>query len=327
MSTRTSWRWTHSSSWTATPTDVAAADHAATGSLLHDELGVDHFADPDYFRWLYDENPVGSAIEGNRDIDGERAAHFAALPQRWRTADRDERFVFSLNAITRSTARGRGWFVELGREIYGKAAESGHVGVITVCNANSTPALTGKLEQRFRGALPVRLTIPLPGAGRGWTHHAVSSELLASAWFAELAGELDDHTAVGWTQCWTHESLRWRLRRPGADYTLHVHDDAVAVSTRDSVAGLPVAILLKILPRRGTSGLPGRAAVTAACAHHRTPACVYAGFNSHVRVRGVPIPVRMRPSPLNQLFGSLDPSVPESSFGLDTFEFLDSDDY
>jgi hypothetical protein len=37
--------------------------------------------------------------------------------------------------------------------------------------------------------------------------------------------------------------------------------------------------------------------------------------------------VRLRPSPLNQLFGSLDPSVPESGFGLDTFEFLDSDDY
>lgn len=306
---------------------MTPSDHDAVSRLLHDELGVEHFGDPAYLRWLYDENPVGAAIEGNRDVDGERAAHFAALPQRWRSGDRQERFVFSLNAITRSSGRGRGWFVELGREIYERAAATGHVGVLTVCNANSTPALTEKLHQQFRGPLPVKVCVARPGAGRGWSHHDVTAEFLGSDEFGELAGQLDDHEADGWTQCWTAEALRWRLARPGASYALHVSADAVAISGRDTVAGVPVALLLKVLPRRGATSVSGAAAVAAACRHQRSPFCVYAGFNAHTTIRGVPIPVRFRPSPLNQLFGSLDPSVPESGFRLDTFEFLDSDDY
>jgi hypothetical protein len=173
----------------------------------------------------------------------------------------------------------------------------------------------------------VRLCLPSPRAGRGWSHIEVSPGYLAGDEFASLAAELDDHGATGWTQSWSTEALRWRLGRPGAAYTLHVADHVVAVSARDTVARLPVALLLKILPRQGRRGLTGADAVAAVCRHHRAPACVYAGFNAHAPLRGIPIPVRLRPSPLNQLFGSLDPSVPESGFRLDTFEFLDSDDY
>jgi hypothetical protein len=301
--------------------------HARTSELLHHELGRAQFAHPGYLDWLYDENPVGRAIQGDRDLDGRRAAHFAAVPQRWRSGDRRERFVFSVNAVTRSAVGGRGWFVELGREVFGRAAATGHVGIITVSNANSTPALTGPLEQRFRGPLPVRLCVAAPGAGRAWSHRVVTPDWLAGDEFEALAAELDDHPASGWTQCWTPETLRWRLARPQASYTVHCGPGAVAVSARDTVAWVPVALLLKVLPRRGRTDVSGADAVAAACRHHRTPWCVYAGFNAHVRVRGVPIPVRLRPSPLNQLFGSLDASVPESGFRLDTFEFLDSDDY
>lgn len=301
--------------------------HGATCELLHEELGAEQFAHPEYLAWLYDENPAGEAVEANRDLDGLRVAHFAALPQVWRSGTRREHFVFSVNAITRAGARGRGWFVELGREIYDRAAAMGHVGVITVCNANSTPALTGRLHQRFRGALPVRLCFGSPLTGRGWVHHPVTPDYLEGDAFGALAAELDQHEAAGWTQSWSPEALRWRLARPFASYTVHVGREAVAISTRESVAGVPVALLLKILPRRGRTGLSGADAVAAACRHNRSPVCVYAGFNAHARVRGVPIPVRLRPSPLNQLFGSLDPSVPESGFRLDTFEFLDSDDY
>ena len=305
----------------------AGVRHAADAALLHAEVGAEHFADPRYLEWLYDENPVGAAIEGHRDADGHRAAHFAVVPQVWRSTGRQATFVFSLNAVTRADARGRGRFVELGREIYDRAAEEGYVGVLTVCNANSTPALTEKLHQRFRGALPVKVCLPAPRAGRDWESVPVEPGYLRSSAFEELAGELDGHPASGWTQCWTPETLRWRLARPHADYTLHIGPDAVAVSTRDTVAGLPVALLLKIVPRGGRTVGTGAGAVGAACRRHRTPACVYAGFNAHAPVRGLPLPVRLRPSPLNQLFGSLDPSVPESGFTLDTFEFLDSDDY
>ena len=90
---------------------------------------------------------------------------------------------------------------------------------------------------------------------------------------------------------------------------------------------------MKVLPRNGVSRgrsqpLPGTPAVTAACAHHRAPLAVYAGFNARVRVGGVPLPMRLRPSPLNLILKSLDErALPQAGFELATFEFLDSDAY
>jgi hypothetical protein len=54
---------------------------------------------------------------------------------------------------------------------------------------------------------------------------------------------------------------------------------------------------------------------------------IYAGFNAHVRVRGIRPPRRLQPSPLNLIYRSLSPDAPKVSFTLDTFEFLDMDAY
>ena len=68
--------------------------------------------------------------------------------------------------------------------------------------------------------------------------------------------------------------------------------------------------------------------MAAACRFHRAPLAVYAGFNSRVRIGGVPVPVRLRPSPLNLILKSFDPAVvDQADFELSTFEFLDGDLY
>ena len=67
--------------------------------------------------------------------------------------------------------------------------------------------------------------------------------------------------------------------------------------------------------------------IAAACRHHRAPGAAYAGFNARVRVPGVRLPVRLRPVPLNLLYKSLSDDVPEATFELDTYEFLDMDAY
>jgi len=92
---------------------------------------------------------------------------------------------------------------------------------------------------------------------------------------------------------------------------------------------VPFAVLCKILPRPGAT-LPVKAGryVTAACRAHRAPVCVYGGWNAHARVRGVPIPRRLRPSPLVVVFKSFDEDrAPTSGFRIDTWEFLDGDVY
>ena len=61
---------------------------------------------------------------------------------------------------------------------------------------------------------------------------------------------------------------------------------------------------------------------------HRTPLAVYTGWNAHATVRGVTIPHRLQPSPLNVVIKVLDPAaVDAETFHLDTWELLDMDAY
>jgi hypothetical protein len=114
---------------------------------------------------------------------------------------------------------------------------------------------------------------------------------------------------------------------------VHVSDDFFVVSTREHRAGVRFAAILKVLPRNGASKrehriLSGAPAVAAACAYHRAPLAVYAGFNARVKVSGVSLPMRLRPSPLNLILKSVNQDVlPQGDFELATFEFLDSDAY
>ena len=70
--------------------------------------------------------------------------------------------------------------------------------------------------------------------------------------------------------------------------------------------------------------MPGARLVAAACRANHAPLCIYAGWNAHVTVRGIPTPRKLQPSPLNVVFKPLA-GVPASQFQLDTFEFLDMD--
>src|SRR5262249_46264360 len=123
--------------------------------------------------------------------------------------------------------------------------------------------------------------------------------------------------------------LRWRLSAPnGATFALHVHHDLLAVSTLSHFRGVPVAVIVKLLPRnQGARRLSGHAAVNEACRFHRAPAAVYAGFNRWVTMRGVPAPERIKPAPLNLEICSLSDQILQSEFELDTYEFLDMDAY
>src|SRR5690606_39704490 len=102
----------------------------------------------------------------------------------------------------------------------------------------------------------------------------------------------------------------------------------VASSPKSPAGPVPMAVLLKLLPRNGDGRvLDGRAAVAAVAHHHRAAGVVYAGWNRWVRVRGVAPPRRILPAPLNLIVKSLDPAIDQDAFTLDTYEFLDMDAY
>ena len=297
--------------------------------LLDAELPDPRFRDVSYLRWLYHENPHGEAFTRSVDDDGRRVAHYGLIPQVYRDARGTAPFVFSLNAVTRSGTQRKGHFTTIARELYERAAGEGVRMVVGVSNENSTPPVVEKLGWRLYCPLPVRV-VPRPArVPVGWRSSDVDEAYLASDQFAHDTAGLDRHPASEWTNCYTTEYLRWRLSSPnGPGFTVHVGPDLVAVSTRSQAGPVPMAVLLKVLPRAGTSGVRRAGPVVGqVCRHHAAPACVYAGWNRCVRVRGMKPPRRLLPSPLNLIVKSLDVALDQDRFVLDTFEFLDMDAY
>jgi hypothetical protein len=309
--------------------DDAGAEHALNTELLNAELPDKRFDGPDYLAWLYDENPEGGGVYEGVDEDGRRMAHYALIPQKWRNAGGPAPVYFSLNAVTRSGAQRKGYFVQIGHRIYERARVDGAKGILAVPNEKSTPGALKYLGYRFLGPLPVRVLAPL-GSAKRFDSHLVDEAWLASDEFAAIAHDVERPAASGWTQAWTPEQLRWRLTQPRAGYVVHVSDDLVAVSVPHQFLGITFAVIVKFLPRGDLAvgqTVSSRGAVAAACRYHRAPAAVYAGFNAHVRLRGIRPPRRIQPAPLNLLFRSLSDEVPQETFALDTYEFLDFDAY
>ena len=314
----------------AAPDDETARldDHQRNTELLDAELPDRRFADERYLAWLYDANPLGRAYTHGVDEGGRRVAHYALIPQRYRDRNGPADFVFSLNAVARTGSQRRGYFGEMGRDIWGRAGEAGVRMVIGVCNVKSTWAVH-KYGWRVTGPMPVRIVPPSPWPVPGVESYDVTPSFLDSPDFAELAEGLDESAAWQWTNCWTASYLRWRLAAPnGAAFTVHRSPELVGISTVEHRAGVPIAVVLKLLPRHGRFGpIDGRPLISAMCRHHRAPAALYAGHNRHVVVRGVPLPERLKPVPLNLCVLSLDEDLDQTTFQLDTFELLDMDAY
>jgi hypothetical protein len=312
-----------------------AADdpHAATRRLLVAELDGPRFSHPGYLRWFYDDNPRGAALQEHDDDPdtGRRVGHYAVVPTRFRRAGGagPEPFIFSTNVATDSTIRRSGSFRRMAERMYAEAAATGAPAMVGVGNDQSTVVVVDRFGWARLGPMRARMLTPLPGRNRVESH-VVDTAFLASDRFAAVTQDLDWVPVRGWTQSWDTDFLRWRLSRPDGEYILHVADDAIAVTHRaPGPLNLPVAVLLKVLPRRGAS-LPLRVphVVRAAAIAHHTPFVLYVGWNAHVHVTGVLIPRRFQPSPLNVVLKVLDPArVDASAFTLDTWELLDMDAY
>jgi hypothetical protein len=314
------------------PADSPAADDRTRDNVLNSELLMaelpsPRFTDDAFLHWLYDEDPYGPAIQRAADDEGVRVAHYAMIPQRYRSAEGVVPAAFSLNAVVRSGTQRQGWFRKLGLEIYEEAATAGWQFAVGVCNEKSIGAVVKYMGWKTPGPLPVRLCPPTR-LRTNVESFAVDATFLDSADFARLAADLDTVPVTHWTNTHPPDYLRWRLACPSTRFAVHASPDLLAISTRDKRYGVPAAAILKLLPRAGAS-LPLRAdeVVTAACRFHRAPYAVYAGFNAHVKVRGIQPPRRLQPSPLHLILRGLAPDFDHEGLTLDTFEFLDMDAY
>jgi hypothetical protein len=297
----------------------------ATAALLEATFPGAGAGDPAYLRWLYDDSPFGPVVEINLDDDQGRAGHYAIVPVELAVDGAARPAALSLNTAVHERARGGGVFTRLATDTYTLAAARGVEVVVGVANANSTPGFVRRLGFTLVTPLPATVLAPLPGGGRRGGVRTVA----ATAPGALDRPDLDALLAPppgGLTTRWTRERLAWRLARPGKAYMAHHAPGALAVSALDRRGPARVAVLLAVFAGADVAPGTARALVRAACAAHRAPLALHAGVNARLALRGLPLPARLKPSPLNFIYRDLvreDAPAP----AIARWELLDFDAY
>jgi GNAT superfamily N-acetyltransferase len=296
-----------------------------TAAMLGEVFGGTRYS-KEYLDWQYERSPEGREVAVDIERDGRSLAHYCVIPQTYGYDRLRRKFALSLNTAVTKEARGKGVFTQLAEDTYEKARRDfGVSAIVGVANANSTPGFLGRLKFKHLGALPVHVGIVNALATGGTQSYSTCDslrELPRDVW-----DSIDTASPLHWSQVWTPELIRWRLDSPLGPYAVHVHKSGIAISTVERRA-IPIAILLKMLPRKGVARINSRALLRAACRYHGTAVYLYAGFNERATIRGMPLPQKLRPSPLNLIYRAFDDTVPAGDHvKLGTFEFLDFDAY
>ena len=250
-----------------------------------------------YLRWLYLDNPVGQAV-GFDAWDGDRlAAHYACIPTAARIQGEATKVLLSLNTATHPDYQGQGLFTKLADMTYQHGMQTGFDGVYGVANANSTPGFIRKLQFQLVRPLEARI-----GVG------ALNTR--------------DSHAAPVFERIWTEQSMRWRCASPANP----VHARRAGNRWQFRAAAMPwISAYAEV-----TAGESALAGVQARVAGSGAPLKLFLGLLPDADgglSTYVPIPARLRPSPLNLIYrsfkrgaGTLDPRAIR-------FSFLDFDAY
>ncbi|AEG91980.1 Hypothetical protein Rta_08966 [Ramlibacter tataouinensis TTB310] len=283
----------------------------------------------EYLDWLYRKSPDGLNISSDYTEAGKLLGHYTMVPQRWIIGGESKLMALSLNTAVHEEARGKGLFVRLAEETYSIAARHGIRGIVGVANANSTPGFVKRLGFTLVSPLPVVAGVALPVPLHAASNHTVNAAFLNSKQFTLLTARLHFNRPGGAAQEWSIDKLRWRLSSPKCQYALHAHKSGVLVTTTATgPLGARVVIALKFFPSNEVDQVDTAALIRQAAAYHKAWFFIYSGFNNSASLKGIPLPRRLLPSPLNLIYRKLDSTLPDAiSIQFSSFEFLDFDAY
>jgi len=274
------------------PAGAQPAQLNAYSALLNATFATDKFNVP-ALAWRYRDNPAGQVI-GADAWDGERlAAHYVACPLEARIDGQMVKGLVSLNTATHPDYQGRGLFTKLAEAAYELGAAAGYSFVMGVANANSTPGFLRRLAFQDVGRL----------------HAGV---------LARLPSRFSD-APVQYQGAWRPELLAWRLANPDGRYATARRGGLIAVWARTH---LPFVRCGAFLPDQGqpiaASGTP-------------LAATLFIGLEPRMplaRQGFLPVPERLRPSPLNLIWRKIGPDAPEAlRRDATAINFLDFDPY
>lgn len=299
----------------------------ATAELLDAVFGEAHLASTRYLDWLYRENPAGPVIATDLEDSEGLSAHYAVIPVELSLAGRASPAALSLNTAVHERARGGGVFTRLAEDTYGTARDRGIAGIVGVANANSTPGFLRRLEFTHVGSLRAAIIPRVPGTGRRITTTVLDPAAPSTDAAVERLTAAFELTDADSAVRWASDALRWRLETPRGPYVLHEDDHGNAIlSVLTQLGRIRAAAILAVLPRSRPNARAALRLAQAACRHHRALLAVHVDVPGRRAMPGVPLPGRLKPSPLNLIWRPLDPTVaPAPTFTC--FEFLDFDAY
>jgi hypothetical protein len=246
-----------------------AEEYARVSGLLRLVFPRARHLTPLYLQWLFAGNPDGVAVGCNAYLGRDLVGHMAAIPFQARMEGEMRPGLYTMNGAVHPDHRGRRLQSGISAAIFEEGLRRG----FDYCFATGNKWSTGPLLTRFRMLRPLDARI-----GLGWPRRG---EPPARPSFERL---------------WSEEALRWRLANPEARYRVERRGGGLAVSAPAGLPGLGAILYL------------GPGAAEPAAGPRAGPVHAWIGLDPSIdwrRSAFLPIPMRLRPSPLNLVYKDL----------------------
>ena len=241
-----------------------AEGYARMSALLRLVFPKARHLTPRYLEWHYGLNPDGRAIGCNAFAGGELVGHMASIVFPCRVEGEKRRGMYMVNGAVHPAHRGRRLQSRISDSMFEQARRLGY----TLCLATGNKWSTGPLLTRFEMVRPLDARLGLGLPRRRLPEFQPSFERL-----------------------WSEEALRWRMANPEGRYSAVRQSGEASILSSSGIAGIG-AILYQGL---GLEALPDRRPAPG-------PLRLWLGLDPRIDWRGsafLPIPMRLRPSPLN----------------------------
>lgn len=238
--------------------------------------------DAQYLNWLYSANPAGKVVGYNAWEDDRIIGHYACIPAATILDGAPRTSLLALNTAMHPDCRNTGLIASLANRTYKLAKEQEYACVYAVANAASTPICVKALKFQLVAPLTARV-----GVGS-----------LILDWDKALDGNR-------FRRDWTPESIRWRADNPSNPIKLQpVALDEVRTYAKTHVPGIKAYGVMHVFEQRLELQAHRKLGLKVFLGLLPDGSCSYSGY--------IPIPERLKPSPLNFIYRPLNDCAPKT---------------
>ena len=245
-----------------------------------------------YLNWLYNKNPTGNFVGIDCFHDGNLIGQVGGIPREFIFNQKKVRFLISINVCVDPKYQGKWIFSKMLTRFEKIAKELNFNGIIGISNKAATPFWQRTIKMKKLGALDVFLG------------------------FGKLSLNKINKSNYNFYSCWDKKNLEWRIRNPVNETYIQTYNNHCSVYSKTNFlfinAYSPLIFFDKNLKLNITK--------------KNYKPIVYIGLISEFKKTKLlfDLPEFLKPSPLNFLYKSFDPSInlkKEKIF----FTFLDFD--